>query len=375
MERVFRVLYLITELDIGGAEQVLLSFLKNMDRYKYEPAVCCFSAGALAPEIQSLGIRLIDLKAENKFDLLALFRLWRILNEERFDIVHTHLFHANIAGRVLARLARVAVVVSTHHYAFSYNGAWGAWLDRLTCRLADRIIAVSRAARNFFLLHVDGKQERVELIYNGVDLDAFGSSLKADKSLRESLCLNNDFIVGCIGRFAEVKGQSYLLEAARALIEKGIPLKVLLVGSGPWEGRLKKICQELNIVSQVIFLGSRRDVPAVLESIDLYVQPSLQEGLSIILLEALAMRRPVIATAVGGNSEVIVNGESGLLIPARDRQALAAAVADLLSDKEKANRLAQGARLRIEENFDIRDTVRKTEALYSRLIKEKKLRQ
>jgi glycosyltransferase involved in cell wall biosynthesis len=138
---------------------------------------------------------------------------------------------------------------------------------------------------------------------------------------------------------------------------------------------LKKICQELNIVSQVIFLGSRRDVPAVLESIDLYVQPSLQEGLSIILLEALAMRRPVIATAVGGNSEVIVNGESGLLIPARDRQALAAAVADLLSDKEKANRLAQGARLRIEENFDIRDTVRKTEALYSRLIKEKKLRQ
>lgn len=366
-----KVLYFITELDIGGAEQLLLLTLKNINRQKFAPTVCCFYGGDLAGEIEKLGIRVIDLKIRNKFVLSSLFRLYNLLKKEKFDIVHTHLFHANIIGRIAARLCRVPVVISTHHYAFNYNGPLGIFWERLTAGLADRVIVVSEAARRFYLNQVNSLKDKLVLIYNGIDLRQDSQSHRVN--LRQQLSLNNDFVIGCIGRFAPVKGQDYLLRAAGDIIKTGRKIKVLLVGSGALEGHLKKIARDLGISEQVIFLESRRDVPAVLEALDLYIQPSLQEGLSIIILEALAMEKPTIASAVGGNAEVIINGESGILVPPRDHKALAEAIINLFENKTLARQLGVNGRLRVKEKFDIKENIRQTESLYEYLIEKNKV--
>ncbi len=368
-----KILYLITDLGIGGAEQLLLLTLKNLNRQKYIPTVCCFYRGQLADEIEDLGIKVIDLKMGNKFNILSLLRLYPLLKKGKFDIVHTHLFHANIVGRIMARLCGVPVVISTLHYAFSYNGNLGIFLERLTARLADRIIVVSGAAKRFCIKEIGIPQDKIRLIYNGIDVD-MGKSILTDKSaIRTQLSLNNDFILGCVGRFNEVKGHYYLIKAAAEVIKVYGKIKVLLIGSGPLGKYLRAVADKMGISGHIIFLDNRRDIPQVLDSLDLYILPSLQEGLSITLLEALAMGKPVIATAVGGNPEVIVDGQSGLLIPPKDYRALAEAIISLLNNREKAKDLGLRAMERVSEKFNIKNTVRETESLYETVMGAKEI--
>lgn len=369
-----KILYFITSLDMGGAEQLLLLTLKNLNRQRFKPFVCCLYAGKLANEIEGLGIEVIDLKIKNKLDLSILFKFYNLLKKEKFDIVHTHLFHSNIIGRIMARLCHVPIVISTLHYAFSYNGNFGIILERLTAKLADRIIVVSDAVRNFCINEIKIPQERLQLIYNGVDLNILDEVFINLPSLREELSLNNDFLVGCIGRFAEVKGQRYLLKAIAEVIKVHNKIKFLLIGSGPLEKELRDLTKALGISDNIIFLDSRRDIPQMMHSVDLYVVPSLQEGLSITLLEALAMEKPTIATTVGGNPEVIIHEESGILIPPKDHKAIAKSIIRLFENKDKAKELGIKGRLRVIERFNIKENVSKTQSLYENLIEEQKER-
>lgn len=363
-----KILYFITTLDIGGAEQLLLSILRGLNKREYEPMVCCLYGGELAKEIKNLGIKVIDLKVKNKFNLMYLFKLYKFLKKEKFDIVHTHLFHANIIGRIMARLSKVPIVVSTQHYAFKYNGKAGVYLEKLTTKLSNRIVAVSDAAKKFYINEVGVSPDRITLIYNGVDLDILKVTLTDKLSLREQLSLNTDFILGCIGSFSKFKGHIYLLKAITEVIKVHKNIKLLLVGSGLLEKYLMKVTKDLGISKNVIFLHRRRDIPRILTSFDICILPSLQEGLSIILLEAMAMGKPVIATAVGGNSEVIIHGKNGLLIPPSDYRAIADAIIDLIRDDNKARQLAANARLTVTERFNIKENIYKTESLYEELI-------
>lgn len=365
-----KILYLITDLNIGGAEQLLLLMLKNLNRQKYDPTVCCFYAGELAGEIKSLGIRVIDLKMESKLDLLVLFKLLNLLKKEKFDIVHTHLFHANIAGRLIARLCGVPIVISTLHYAFSYNGKFGILLERLTARLADKIIVVSGAVKKFCLNEICIPENKLQFIYNGVDLDMNKKVLTSSARLKEQLSLNNEFIIGCIGRFDKVKGHAYLLKAVAEITKVYTEIKILLAGAGSLENQLRDLADELGISKYIIFLKNRRDIPQILDLFDVYVLPSLQEGLSITLLEAISMGKPSVVTAVGGNPEVIVDGESGMLVPPKDHRIMAEVIIRLLENKSMAEQLGANARLRAMEKFDIKENVYKTESLYNYLLEK-----
>lgn len=365
-----KILYFITGLDIGGAEQLLFLTLKNLDREKYLPSVVCFYRGVLACEIEQLGIEVIDLKAKSKFDFLAICRLFRLLKKEEIDIMHTHLFHANIIGRIVGRLCKVPIIVSTHHYAFSYNGKIGILLEKITQRLSDKIITVSEAAKIFYLKEIGIVQDRLTLIYNGIDTDIDKEAVFGTSDLRNELLLNNNFIVGCVGRFAEMKGQEYLIRATAGVIKEGYKIKLLLVGYGALKTHLKKLADTLGITREVIFLEARRDIPQIINTFDIYVSSSLQEGLSITLLEALAMGKPTIATAVGGNTEVILHGQSGILIPPRDNKALVEAIVNLIEDKKKAGQLGINGRQRVLDTFNIKDKVKETELLYDSLIRE-----
>lgn len=366
-----KILYFITCLGVGGAEQLLYLTLKNINRQRYKPIVCCIQGGELVSEIERLGIKVFNLNMRSKFDASKLIAFYNFIKRGKFDIVHTHLFHANIIGRIIARLCKVPIVISTQHYAFSYNGSFGILLESLTAKLSDRIIAVSDAAKRFYRSKINVSEESLSVIYNGVDLDIKNEASDSGSNLRKELCLNNDFIISCIGRFAEVKGHSYLLRAIAEVIKTQSKIKLLLVGTGLCGSYLVKLASDLGIKENIIFLDSRRDIPQMLNICNLYVLPSLEEGLSITLLEALAMAKPIIATAVGGNPEVIVNGISGMLVPPKDYNAMARAITEMFENRQKAQYLGINARLRAVEKFDIKENVRKTESLYEGLIKKK----
>lgn len=364
-----KILYLITDLNVGGAEEFLLLTLKNINRQKFHPYVCCLYGGKLEREIENLGVKVINLKMKNKFDIFVLFKLYSLLRKEKFNIVHTHLFHANIIGRVIARLVNVPIVVSTQHYAFSYNGRLGMFLEKVTAPLTDRIIVVSEAARKFCINQEGIPAEKLQLIYNGIDINM--KDMPDDvEELKTYLSLNNNFVIGCVGRFVEVKGHQYLLKAIKEVTDIYPKIKLLLVGRGSLKEKLTAFASELGIAKLVIFLDERRNVAQILNLLDLCVLPSLQEGLSITLLEALAMGRPCIATAVGGNREVIVDGESGILVRPRDDKALAEAIISLLNDRQKASALGSNGRLRVKEHFNIKQSVTGTQSLYELLVEK-----
>ena len=364
----FKILYFITSLNIGGAEELLLLTIKNLNRHKFRPIVCYLYGERLEKEIENLGVKVINLKMKNKFDISVLFKLYSLIKKGRFNIIHTHLFHANIIGRIMARLLNVPVIISTQHYSFAYNGKLGMFLEKITAPLADRIIAVSEAAKRYCTDEEGILPEKLQLIYNGVDL-SMKDRINGKSDLRTQFSLNNNFVIGNIGRFAEVKGHRYLLMAVAEIIKKISNIKLVFVGYGPLKRKIIRLTNALDISKNVILIDSRRDIPQILDLFDLYVLPSLQEGLSITLLEALAMGKPSIATAVGGNPEVIINGESGILIQPKDHQALAEAIINLLNDREKANALGLNGRLRVKERFDIKRTVSETESLYEHLMK------
>ncbi len=364
-----KILYFITGLEIGGAEQLLLSIIKNLNKERYNPYVCCFYRGKLANEIESLGIKIYDFQVKSKFDFSVFIKLYFLLKKEKPQILHTHLFHATILGRIVGVLAGIPVIISTQHYSSGFHGRIGMVLEKITSHFAHRIIAVSNSAKEFCVNQEGILAKKIQVIYNGIEVNT-ALEKKENLDLKKKFGLNGNIIVGCVGRFVKIKGYEYLLYAAPEIVKYFPDVKFILLGYGPLKYKLKKLADALSISDRVVFLGPDIEVNDILSILDVYVLPSLSEGLSITLLEAMSIGIPVIATAAGGNSEVIIHDESGILISPRDYKALAGAVINLIGNNEKAKRLGNNGRLRVVELFNIKENVRKTELLYEELVDE-----
>lgn len=360
-----KIIYFITDLGIGGAEKVLLSMLSKLDKEKYTPIVCCLYGGELRQEFTSLGIKVVNLDAKNKLDFSVVLKFFYLLIKEKPVILHTHLFHANIIGRIVGRLAGVPTIISTQHYSSAFHGYLGVVVDKISSIFVDKIIAVCEAAKSFCVKTEKISPKKVEVIYNGIDLDLidkqrFGQSLKERIPL-----LREGPIIGCVGRFVEVKGYRYLLYAVAEIIKCYPTAKFMFLGYGPLKDKLKDLTLELNIQNKVMFFDSAATrVTEFLSILDVYVLPSLSEGLSITLLEAMAMNKPIVATNVGGNSEVIIDYETGILVPAADSGRLSQAIITVLQDNNLALRIAANARKRVEEKFSINTMLRDIEQIY-----------
>lgn len=361
-----KILYFITDLGIGGAERILFSMLNKMDKARYLPVVCCLYGGELVDKIKELNIRVVDLKARTKLDVSVFFKLYYLLKKEKPDIVHTHLFHANLIGRLVAKLAGTKIIVSTQHYSASYYGRIGILSDRFTAFLTDQIIAVSEAAKRFCVEEEGIPKRKIKVIYNGIDLDVIDGE-KSGHELRRRLSLGQGPIIGCLGRFVEVKGYKYLFYAASDIVKHYPAAKFIILGHGPLKHELMELVNKLGLSNQVIFIDSDTEANAFLSILDIYVLPSLSEGLSVALLEAMAMSKPVVVTKVGGNPEVVIDSENGLLVPPRDPSSLSKAIISILKDDNFRFKIASNARRRIEEKFNIDTMVKDTELVYSSL--------
>lgn len=363
LARPLRALFLIDELDIGGTEQQILELVRRIDRSRFEPVVCCFRHGAKAREIESAGVRVVHEPKSLKADPGLVLRLARMMRRERFDIVQTYLWGANTWGRLAARLAGVPHVLASERnvdiWEERYKQVLGRWLARGT----DRIIANSEAVRRYLLDHAV-PAEKVVTIYNGVNFDRF--RVPCDPATRRAeLGLPPDAILaGAVARVEPAKDHATLLSAFSLIAGKTPRLHLVVVGGGSEIDRLRQLARELRVAERVHFTGPRTDAAEWLQSVDFSVLSSVKEGLSNTVLESMAAGRAMVATDVGGNAEVIVEGETGHLVPARDPVALADAIASLASSDERIRSFGRAGRDRVHDLFSVERMVERTQSLY-----------
>lgn len=364
-----RVLLLIKGLGRGGAEQLLVSATPYMDtsRFEYEVAYLLPWKDALAGELRAAGLRVECLEGAHGVGWVG--RLVALAQRRRIDLIHMHSPYAAIGARLAFQASRPRLVYTEHGVWDRYHVAT-YWANLLTFYRNDHVFAVSHHVRES-VHYPRGLQflrmPPVETLYHGIDAAAVRAWTTIDDARAELGIPEGVPVVGTVANFRALKGHRYLLQAATE-VRRTIPeVRFLLVGQGPTEAEMRREAARLGLDGTVIFTGFRSDVPRILRTLDLFVLPSLYEGLSIALIEAMALGKPAVVTRVGGLTEVIENENQGLVVPEADDRALAAAILTLLGDRSLRDRFGHAARRRAA-NFDIRSAVRRMEQVYEGLL-------
>jgi len=367
MSKVLKVAHIVYSLRVGGLEKVATDIISHFDKEKINVSVFCVGKkGEYAKELEKHNID-VSLLNGCKYPLKNAFMLAQIFKKEKFDVVHSH--SGVDRDAVLAVLAGVHIIVHTDHGRFYPDSKWSRINHKFFSCFRDKVITVSDELKSFMSKEVGIKQDKLTRIYNGVDTN--NNDIDVSKKKKELGISSDDKIIGIIARLAPVKDHNTLFLAFKKVREKISNVKLLVVGDGSLRKTLKKEAVDLGEKDNIIFLGIREDVPELLQVMDVVCLSSTHEGHSITLTEAMASGKPVVATDVGGNSELVINKVTGLLVPPRNPDRMAEAIIELLKDDEMRKLMGEKARKRVEENFNIRNTVRQYEDLYFDLAKQK----
>ncbi|MFQ5693152.1 MAG: glycosyltransferase, partial [Nitrospinota bacterium] len=334
-------------------------------------------ARSLVEDFRALGVRVMDLRMPRRFAPSGLARLNRLFREGRFEIVHTHLIRADILGALCGSFHRVPVRLATvHNTERFYERPFVRAAVRLAFRPADKVIAISDSVRRVLVDRVGLPASKVERIDYGLTPRP---GPQPDRDVRREFGIGpEDFLVGTVGRIAKQKGHRVLLEAMRR-VRAALPdrrVKLLIVGHDD-EGlrpSLEAWAERLGLAADVRFAGFQEDVAAFLRSFDLFVLPSLWEGFGLILLEAMEQARAVVASRVDAIREVVVHGETGLLVPPGDAERLAEAIVELIRDDGRRAAMGRAGRARQEAEFSLDRMIQRTDELYRGLAERKGIR-
>ena len=361
-----RVLYLIKGLGRGGAEQSILNGVRYHDtsRFTYELAYLMPQMNELAPEFEAFGVRLHRLGGKGGSWVRALRSLVR---EREIDVVHAHSPLAAAGARVgLRGLARV--VYSEQNVWDAYHPAT-RWANMITFPLNDHVLAVSDHVRRSmrYPRGLPLRMPPVSVVHHGLDWDAVARWSVPDGA-RATLGLPPDApVVGTVANYRPEKGQRHLIEAA-AIVRRSVPdVRFVLVGSGPLEDVLRRQVEELGLEDTVVLPGFRGAATSILSAFDVFVLPSIYEGLSIAALEAMAAGRPMVVSAIGPLPELMGTPPAGIIVPPAHPQAIAGALIEVITDPALRRTLAESARRRARA-FDVRNVVARAEEIYEELL-------
>ncbi|MFH0788173.1 MAG: glycosyltransferase [Pseudomonadota bacterium] len=374
MENKITILFVFAALPVGGAEQVLVTEVEGLDKTRYTPLVCVLSEkGPIGEMIEKMAIPVIPLHRmkKNRFDYGIIRDLKRVMVREKVSIVHTHLYDGGKYGRLAARLAKVPVVIHTIHNVYVKRRSKHHLINWGLSFFTDRIIAVSGAVKESVVRYDHIRPEKIQVFYNGIDLSQCDLTPDRDGA-RSSLGIKpEEVVIGVIARLEEQKGHQVLLEALSLIPDLPTNLKVLMVGDGKLRLSLEEETKKRGLSSRVVFLGTRTPIFPILKALDLFLLPSLWEGFSVALLEAMAMGVPVIATKVGGAEEVITSGQQGLLIPPGDPHSLAEAIGEAWLHRDRFLRMAEMGKEKVRQNFSKERHLTLLQDLYQEVLTEK----
>jgi glycosyltransferase involved in cell wall biosynthesis len=367
------VLLVIKVLGHGGAERLLVDMVarRDVESFHYEVAHVLSSEDGLVSTIVANGTPVHSLAAGGNWDLRWVARLRALVIAGRFDVVHFHLPYTASLGRLamatLPRSSRPAIVY-TEHSVWDKMALLVKALNRSTIGMDDSLIVVSEAARDAL---PDALQGRARVIVHGIDLSRSAELVARRDEVRASVRAelgvpDGDLLVLTVANLRPEKGYDVLLGAARLIADRRVPVRFAAVGRGPLAGELESRRRELGLGEQFRFLGERDDVLRLLTGCDVFVLPSHQEGLPVTLMEATSTGTAIVATAVGGVPQVIVDGVDGVIVPPGVPSALADAIERVVTDSELRRRLGEGAAAR-SGMFDVSVASREVEDIYRQL--------
>ena len=355
-----RIAHVTLGLDMGGQEKLLVEVARHADRARFELCVVSLgSRGPLAEDIEAHSLPVIALNEPAGLRPGLVLRLARLFRRWGIDVVHTHDVRPLVYGALAARLARVPGVVHTRHGQDTRITPRQHALVRLAARLTDRFVCVSEDSARL-TIQQGIAAAKVRAIINGIDVERFAYTGPKPAGP-----------VVTIARLSPEKDVANLIRAAAVVAGADPAFRLEIAGAGPCQSDLEKLIDSLGLKERVRLLGQVRDVRALLGRASLFVLPSLSEGISLTLMEGMARGLPVVATRVGGNPEVVTDGETGLLVPPRNPDALADAVLSLLRDPERCRRMGEAGRRRVERVFDVRRMVAEYEEFYRELAQRR----
>jgi glycosyltransferase involved in cell wall biosynthesis len=361
--RKIRVLIVTHTLGQGGLEEVVRTYAELLDKDQFEVTIAYMVGGRVSRECESIArVRLIHISTPNR--MRRLFQLVRIAREMRCDVLHNHLSWYGLLAGAIAGVKRVETIHNTYRWLTGKK----RWAFALSCLLAHRLIAVSAAVESFTIDFFPFMSERkFVVIYNGIILQRFCPSKKRHE-VRNHLGLSEeDFLVTFVGRLEEQKGLAFLLDAVNQLNQRYTNLKVLLVGEGSLEQSLREYARRLSL-QNIYFLGYREDVANLLAASDVFVLPSVYEGLPLTVLQAMAVGCPTVVSRVGGLPEVVLDGVTGFLVEPGSIDQLRDRIDRLYNDARLRSTFSRNALETVGRQFTAEMMVGKTERIYEQLI-------
>jgi glycosyltransferase involved in cell wall biosynthesis/2-polyprenyl-3-methyl-5-hydroxy-6-metoxy-1,4-benzoquinol methylase len=379
-----KVLELIHNPRVTGPGRIVLGLAKYAQREEFRVDVLCPGNGFLPDELKMMNVRVIPLLSWSIFrEPGEFFRLRKILAREKFHVFNIHSGQLNAFGKIMALSLGIPGVISTEHLAVGDHRwiknkfilAAHFSLHRLSNLLADRVIAVSEAARAAFIDRQGEDPRKVDMVYNGIDLqEARGISAENIGRIKERWMIPADVpVLAVVGRLSPEKGQSVFVQAAKELLKDFPSARFMIVGAGPERGRLEKMIDESGLEENFILTGFIKNIDEAFGVADVVIQPSFEEGESfgLTVAEAMSRGKPVVVSDIGCFKEIVRDGANGLLFSAGDHMALAAKARLLLGDAPLRKTLGAEGRKTIEAGFDIRIMCRKTEVVYKDVLRRK----
>lgn len=362
-----KILFITTHLNVGGITSYLLNLSKGLIAREHQVFIIS-SGGNMEGEFESAGanVTLFNIKTKSELSpklYFALPRIIKFIKENNIDLVHTQTRISNVLGSIIAKKIHIPFVTTCHGF-FKMNlgrklfPCWG-----------DRVIAISPQVEEHLRTDLKVDFSRICLIHNGIDLTAFKrESEEKQVILKKQLNIGDEMIIGIVARLSDVKGINYLIEAMPIILTKIHHIKLLIVGRGKEEEYLEKMVKNLSLQDNVMFIKSENQSVSMLSIFDIFVLPSVQEGLGLSAIEAQACGIPVIATKVGGLPALIQHEKTGLLIESKNPQAIANAVLRLIADKKLCSEMVDEAKKSVAKHYSAEKMVDAVESVYTELM-------
>ena len=358
-----KILFLATHLNPGGITTYVFLLARGLISQGHQVYVAT-SGGSMVSILENLGCKHITVDIKTRSELnpklyFSLFKLAGIIKREKIDVVHTQMRTTHVMGYFLKKITRRPHVTTCH----------GFYKLRLGRRLfpcwGDRVIAISSTVKEQLIESFRVDEKDIRLIPHGLKAEKYPYFTEEEKKeKKEAFHFGNQRIIGMIARLADVKGQDVLINAMPLILKKCPDVKLVLVGEGKMEQRLKQLAVELNLKDQVLFYPVISKATEMLALFDVFILPSIEEGLGLSIMEAQACGLPVVASSVGGLVSLVEHEKTGLLVPPKDAPALASAVIRLLQDKVFAQRLGEKAREFINREFSLEKMIQQTINMY-----------
>jgi glycosyltransferase involved in cell wall biosynthesis len=366
-----RVAYVIGHLKVGGAQKHIYEVLRRLDRSRFTPRVYCLKRrGSIVQSLERLGVRVTDLEIGDSLStpksLFRLFEFAQHLRRERVSLLHCYLPRASFFGAIAGRIAGVPAVLVSKRSLDRQDSLKQVFLCRVADAWADLVLANSQAVLRHAVEVGRCRPDKLRLLVNGIDIERYRNASVNGLNCQVPL-------VGTVLRLEHIKGPAVFIEAAKRIVDEMPETRFMIIGDGSMRANLERLGGSLGVADRVQFLGERDDVDVILPSFSIFILPSLVEGMSMALLEAMAAARPIVATAVGGNLDLIRDGDNGLLVPPGDPEQMALTAVKLLKNPQWAKRLGQTARTMVLTHHSANGMVRRLEEIYKELLQRRAL--